>query len=279
MVTRLSVLDLFSGIGGFSVGLEKTGYFKTVAFCESDKFCQRVLERHWPGVPIFSCVKRIKNERLKSIGIVPDVITGGFPCQDISAAGKQAGIKAERSGLFSELIRIAGEVRPRYAIFENVSNLLNGQRGDWFKRVLWEISQIGYDAEWHCIPAQYVGANHIRDRVWIIAYPNRERLRLEQISVEKFKNTPQPAIDGKKEQMANTSRVGLEKKREREKKDRITASPSGWWQTEPAVGRVVDGVRSRMDKDRLRSLGNAVVPQCVELLGNAVYEHYKNPTA
>ena len=169
----MKVLDLFSGIGGFALGLEAAG-FKTAAFCEIDPYAQKVLKKNWPGVPIYEDVRRITADRLVSDGIGVDVITGGFPCQDISTAGRQAGIDGERSGLWSECSRLLGEIRPRYAIFENVTNLLSGDGGDWFKRVLWDISSVGYDAEWHCIPASAIGAYHHRDRVWIVAYPNSD---------------------------------------------------------------------------------------------------------
>ena len=170
----MKVLDLFAGIGGFTLGLERAG-FTTVAFCEIDSYAQKVLKKNWPGVPIYDDVRQITADRLISDGIRVDVITGGFPCQDLSLAGNQAGIEGERSGLWSECARLLGEVRPRYAIFENVTNLLSGERGDWFKRVLGDISALGYDAEWHCIPASAIGAHHHRDRVWIVAYPSGAR--------------------------------------------------------------------------------------------------------
>jgi DNA (cytosine-5)-methyltransferase 1 len=168
----MKVLDLFSGIGGFSLGLERAG-METVAFCEFDKHARKVLNKHWPNVPVYEDVRELTNERLKSDGITGiDVITGGFPCQDISVAGKQAGIgEGTRSGLWSECARLVREIRPNYAIFENVTALLSGEQGRWFQRVLFDLSQIGYDAEWHCIPASELGAHHHRDRVWIIAYP------------------------------------------------------------------------------------------------------------
>ena len=166
-------LDLFAGIGGFSLGLERTGGFETVAFCEIDTYAGKVLKKHWPDVPLFTDINELTNERLKEADIYPDVITGGFPCQDLSVAGKQAGIDGERSGLWGEFARLIGEVRPRYAIVENVPALLCGDRGRWFGRVLGDLAQIGYDAEWHCIPASHLGAPHQRDRVWIVAFdPN-----------------------------------------------------------------------------------------------------------
>ena len=172
----MRVLDLFAGIGGFTLGLERAG-FETVAFCEIEPYAQKVLNKNWPGVKLYDDVRGITAERLATDGIGVDVITGGFPCQDISVAGKGAGIEGERSGLWSECARLIRELRPRYAIFENVTNLLNGERGDWFKRVLGDISALGYDAEWHCIPASSIGAHHHRDRVWIVAYPTGSRVQ------------------------------------------------------------------------------------------------------
>lgn len=159
----MNVLDLFSGIGGFSLGLERAG-FKTVAFCEVDKKCQAVLKKHWPDLPIFDDVSNLKG---KDIEEKIDVICGGFPCQDISLAGKGAGLAGKRSGLWSEFHRLIEEIRPKYAIIENVSAL----RSRGLDQVLREISEIGYDAEWHCITAASVGAPHRRDRIWIVAYP------------------------------------------------------------------------------------------------------------
>src|SRR5574343_1702489 len=118
-MTKLRVLDIFAGIGGFSLGLERTGGFETVAFCEIDPFCRRVLAKHWPDVPCYEDVRSLTAERLAADGIAVDVICGGFPCQDISVAGKGAGIEGSRSGLWSEYARIIGEVRPRYAWVEN----------------------------------------------------------------------------------------------------------------------------------------------------------------
>jgi DNA (cytosine-5)-methyltransferase 1 len=126
-----------------------------------------VLKRHWPEVPCYDDVRTLTAERLAADGIGVDAICGGFPCQDISTAGKGAGMAGERSGLWSEYARLVGELRPRYVLVENVAALL----GRGLERVLGDLAALGYDAEWHCIPASAVGAPHIRDRVWIIAYP------------------------------------------------------------------------------------------------------------
>ena len=249
---KLKVLDLFSGIGGFSLGLERTGEFETVAFCEIEKFPQKVLAKHWPGVPIYEDVRELTAERLKADGIVPNVITGGFPCQDISVAGNQKGIgEGTRSGLWSECARLVGELRPDYAIFENVTALLAGESGKWFERVLWDISALGYDAEWHCIPASTVGASHKRDRVWIITYPN-SKFGVQCIKKQILR----------KSHLQGQSGRGFERFRERPSK------------AEAFFCREDDGVPSRVD--RLKGLGNAVVPQIPEIIGNAILENRKN---
>tara|TARA_A100001515_G_scaffold127216_1_gene112851 strand:+ start:714 stop:1730 length:1017 start_codon:yes stop_codon:yes gene_type:complete len=231
----MNVLDLFAGIGGFTLGLERAG-FTTVAFCEIDSYAQKVLKKNWPGVPIYDDVRQITADRLISDGIRVDVITGGFPCQDISVAGKREGIEGERSGLWTECARLIGELQPRYAIFENVTNLLNGERGDWFKRVLWDISSLGYDAEWHCIPASELGAHHHRDRIWIVAYPRRERLHKQR----------QPTGFG--EESANMGRVqcdGLSVKQKNQ--ETVLANPNS------NDGRRGDRTQSRKREPRLES--------------------------
>ena len=170
------VIDLFSGIGGFSLGLESTGYFETVAFCEIEEFPRKVLKKHWSDVPIYEDVKNVTKERLRTDGVISErdriVLTGGFPCQDLSVAGHQKGIKGERSGLWGELHRLIGEIRPDYAIIENVPNLLSGDRGRWFSRILTDMAEIGFNVRWYSISAGQLGAPHRRNRVWILAYPN-----------------------------------------------------------------------------------------------------------
>jgi len=161
------VLDLFSGIGGFSLGMEKTGGFETVAFCEIEPFCHKVLKKHWQDVPIYNDIKELTYEKMQADGIEPTVITGGFPCQDISVAGEQKGIIGERSSLWSEYARLIEDVQPTWAISENVPTL----RSKGLALVLQNLSEIGYNAEWHCIPCSTVGGLHRRDRIWIIAYP------------------------------------------------------------------------------------------------------------
>lgn len=277
----LRVLDLFSGIGGFSLGLERAGGFETVAFCEIEPYCQKVLAKHWPGVPVYDDVKTITADRLRADGIIPDVITGGFPCQDVSAAGKQSGIDGDRSGLWSELARIIGEVRPRYAILENVTNLLAGDNGRWFGQVLGDLAALGYDAEWHCVSAAHLGAPHIRDRVWIVTYPDGRGLRVEPKPERRCDGATESAVDGAAKPVADTNGQRLEGQRR-------NGHPQGWqgpilgparlrdgaghgqrwWESEPNVRRVAHGVPRRVD--RLRGLGNAIVPQMACLIGEAI---------
>ena len=246
----LKVLDLFSGIGGFSLGLERTGGFETVAFCEIEKFPQKVLAKHWPEVPIYEDVRDVTAEQLRADGIIPNVITGGFPCQDISVAGNQKGIgEGTRSGLWSECARLVGEIRPRYAIFENVTALLSGADGGWMQQVLWDLSEVGYDAEWHCIPASSIGAHHQRDRVWIIAHSESQRIQGHWAS---GKQEPHP-YEEKTLSLCGSKRPA-----------------ATHWEIESSVGRVADGIRNR--SHRIKGLGNAVVPQIPELIGRAILE-------
>jgi DNA (cytosine-5)-methyltransferase 1 len=326
----MNVLDLFSGIGGFSLGLERAG-MKTVAFCEVDKKCQQVLKKHWPGVPIFDDVSTLKGEDIEE---TVDVICGGFPCQDISLAGNGAGLEGKRSGLWSEFHRLIKEIKPKYAIIENVSAL----RSRGLDQVLREISEIGYDAEWHCITAASIGAPHRRDRIWIVAYLRdntrrdsitgslgrdgerelEERVRTSETTETTGSSQTSEAMayandngsHGSKDSESNCSRDDGDKTRQnksfklegssnlgqnfqgsrekianvayanserlegqREISSRISEelknpSYTRWWEIEPSVGRVAHGVSGRVD--RLKQLGNAVVPQIPELIGRAI---------
>jgi DNA (cytosine-5)-methyltransferase 1 len=160
-MARPKLLDLFSGIGGFSLGLERAG-FETVAFCEISPKCRHLLAHHWPEVPIFPDITTLTGEMVGPV----DAICGGFPCQDISFAGKGAGLAGERSGLWREYARLVRELRPTFVIVENVSALLGRGLGD----VLGDLAALGYDAWWDCIPASAIGAPHRRDRLWLVAY-------------------------------------------------------------------------------------------------------------
>lgn len=278
------VLDLFSGIGGFSLGLEKTGGFETVAFCEIEKFPQQVLNKHWPNVPIYEDVRNVTAKQLRADGIIPNVLTGGFPCQDISVAGKQEGIDAERSGLWSECARLLGEIRPDYAIFENVTALLGGAEGGWFQRVLWDISEVGYDAEWHCISASELGAHHHRDRVWIICYPQelqRDGGKTNANTIRSARGFRKPRRADSEKDIPNT----LQQRLQGSQKPRVFGGGRQGWneliarcfcgfpeisEIEPTICGSPDGLSNHAH--RLKGLGNAVVPQIPELIGRAILE-------
>ena len=162
---KLKLLDTFAGIGGFSYAAEKIiGGFETTQFIEIEPYCQKVLKKHWPKVPIHDDIKTFTARPFQF-----DVITGGFPCQDISVAGLQKGItKESRSGLFYELMRVVRLVRPKFIVLENVAAILN----NGLDIVLGELSEAGYDAEWSIISASSLGACHRRSRWWLVAYPN-----------------------------------------------------------------------------------------------------------
>jgi DNA (cytosine-5)-methyltransferase 1 len=304
----LTVGSLFSGIGGFDLGLERAG-MRTVWFCEQDEFCQRVLAKHWPGVPCHPDVRALVadpergrrnglaggpgghyangaaagrqegSDRLGDDGagvVVPvpvpyvDVLCGGFPCQDLSYAGKGAGLDGERSGLWGEYARLIRELRPRYVVVENVSALLARGLG----RVLGDLAACGYDAEWDCIPASAVGAPHRRDRVWLVAYPHGEGEHARAVDAE---------VGGASQHLGDSDRMARATGGAREGRCAPLAQPGAqqralgsggsdgdYWLAEPDVGRVAHGVPARVD--RLRSLGNALVPQIAEYLGRRILE-------
>jgi len=268
MAEKYKLLDLFSGIGGFSLGLESTGAFETVAFCEIEDYPARVLNKHWPEVPNYEDVRSITKERLYADEIFPDAICGGFPCQDISVAGKGGGIDAQRSGLWSEYVRILGEIRPRVAFVENVKNLISGpsdNRGAWFGRVLADLAEIGYDAQWHCVPAAAIGAPHIRDRVWVICYPNEDCKSDVSLNDEApvMQEDAANAICQRQQRQGRAGHPG--NKEENEKGEADYAFHDCKWANEPGMGRVAHGIPNGMD--RLKCTGNALVPLVAYLVG------------
>jgi DNA (cytosine-5)-methyltransferase 1 len=275
------LLDLFSGIGGFSLGLERSGGFKTVAFCEIEEFPRRVLRKHWPDVPIYNDIRELTAERLTADGITVDAICGGFPCQDISVAGKGAGIEGERSGLWKEFARLIGELRPKYVIVENVAALLSRGLGT----VLGDLAALGYDAEWHCIPASALGACHRRDRLWIIVECSKVRAQRQAKS-----RKPVSFGEGIKRMVRGWNAGLYPDAWEKRGKRRGIKSVYGlrelsWGQNcgsiaelisvaslhTPALCRSNDGISRRLD--RVGAIGNAVVPQISEIIGRAIMEH------
>jgi DNA (cytosine-5)-methyltransferase 1 len=213
---------------------------------EIDPWARQVLAKHWPDVERHDDIKTWPKPDTERV----DVICGGYPCQDISTAGKGAGLAGARSGLFFELMRVVRDLEPRYVLLENVSALL----GRGMDSVLGELAQVGFDAIWHCVTASSVGAPHRRDRVFILGYRPGD--------------------------VADTLRVGPQGQRANRNHARATRLCSGttpgganFWAAEPAVGRVVNGVPRRVD--RLRGLGNAVVPQVAEFVGHLLLDIHR----
>lgn len=260
----LRLLDTFSGIGGFSLAARWVGGFQTVQFVEWDPYCQRVLAKNFPDVPIHGDITTFHPTEGAA-----DIICGGFPCQDISVAGKQAGIKqGTRSGLFYELMRVICVVRPQYVVLENVAAILaNG-----LDTVLGELAEAGFDAEWACIPASAVGACHQRDRWWLVAYATSRR---DSGQNQHAGQQVQPKRMGQSWVLnasdPNSERSqGLRSELELQQSCRQGAPcwshqprmPESDWQrfiSEPVLRRGDDGLSNRVD--RLKALGNSVVPQ------------------
>lgn len=229
----MNVLSLFSGIGGLELGLERAG-MTVVGQVEIDEFCRRVLAKHWPEVPRHEDVRTATTWWTSEPRPPVDVLCGGFPCQDVSDAGRRAGIEGEQSGLWTHFAEVIRTVRPRYVIVENTPGLLARGMG----RVVGDLAACGYDSEWDCIPAAAIGAPHLRARLWILAYSRGVR------------NQEDDAIQPGWPQ----SRVHL------------------GWASEPDMGRLADGLPRGMAGRLLKPLGNAVVPQVAEYIGRLILE-------
>lgn len=229
----MNVLDLFSGIGGFTIGLERAG-LRTIAMCERDPFARAVLAQRFGAVGYMAAPDAETAVFANLRGRV-NVIAAGFPCQDVSFAGKGKGLTGKKSRLWREVHRAVDEIRPDFVILENSAALLT--RG--LDTVLGALAALGYDAVWHCIPAAYVGASHLRDRIWIVGYrPNATGARF----VECW-------------------RLECEK-------DSIEERRLRYWPTESRPPRVADGVRHRTHRNRV--CGEAVVPHIPEIIGRAI---------
>ncbi len=266
---KLRVLDLFSGIGGFSLGLDATDQFETVTFCEIGKFPRKVLAKHWPEVPCYDDVRAVNVELLRSSGIGVDVITGGFPCQDISIAGKRAGIvDGTRSGLWSEIDRLIGELSPSYVIVENVSNLLNGpseRPGGWFGRVLGDLAERGYDAEWASVLGTDVGVPQSRPRVFVVAYPSRGGER--PVFYQDAFHAPghNTWLHERGEDVPDID----------DEDSRSRAMPLlGYAPRASIPNRERSGSNERLSSglDRYKGLGNTVIPQIVNRIGHLILQ-------
>jgi DNA (cytosine-5)-methyltransferase 1 len=243
-----------------------------------------VLAKHWPEVPCYDDVRTLTAARLAADGITGiNVITGGFPCQDLSVAGKQRGMgEGTRSGLWSEIIRLVGELRPQYVIVENVAALLSGpseRRGGWFGRVLGDLAECGYDAEWENIPASVLGAPHRRERVWVIGYPSQARSEQHAGMAIDARVELRDGVSGSHGVIANAKR--FRQSRQGRPIQSIYSAAQAYreanksiygirWPSVPAVRGTDDGFSRKLDEPRIAALGNAVVPQIPELIGRAI---------
>ena len=329
MTKKYKHLDLFSGIGGFSLGLEATGAFETVAFCDYDQYCQKVLRKHWPWVTIYDDVKELNSERLSANGHTEvDIITGGYPCQPFSIAGRQKGEQDPRH-VWPEMFRLVKELRPTWVIGENVS----GHIKLGLDTVLENLESEGYATRAFSISASSIGSNHQRERVWIIANTNElgwdnwiynreerqvsndkernieeseserdrriNRIRQTSEAMEDTRRTQwpwsffqnqdedetregyadqfersgsAPKYDVADTKVSDTDSEGLARRWSefelREGQEEGEIGWSQWWQSEPNVGRVANGVPKRVD--RLKSLGNSLVPMIPYYIGMSI---------
>jgi DNA (cytosine-5)-methyltransferase 1 len=295
----MRVGSLFSGIGGLDLGLERAG-MRVAWQCESDPYCRRVLTRHWLEVPCYEDIRTVEWESVERV----DLVCGGFPCQPVSVAGKQLAQDDER-WLWPEFVRCLRVVRPRYVLVENVPGLLVRGMGD----VLGDLAELGYDAEWQSLPAAAFGAPHLRWRIFIVAHSHGARRRTPEVARTERIGQAILGDDGRGD-VANAGRAHGKRRQDalrrgdgsrqeasdtqsgsggsspladsydprREQQRRIFPTPEehpaleccGWWSVEPDVGRVAHGVPARVD--RLRALGNAVVPQVAEWIGRRILE-------
>ena len=322
---KLKLLDLFSGIGGFSLGLESTGYFETIGFVEKDEFCQKVLKKNFNNIPIESEVRNVKGDRYKA-----DIITGGFPCQPFSVAGKRRGTEDDRY-LWDETIRVIRECKPRWFIGENVEGIINIQEGMVLRQVCDDLEKEGFEVQCIVIPASGIGAWHQRKRVWIIAHSNSNRDRIKitgsngeekEIQREhrekdstswKFIRTNTNDVPNSNSRNVETRRKGqrgvckeskgqrsssnatsfrktlsntnskesqghgvstnMETEQRQVITERSIEEQQTWWEAQSKLCRTPDGISYELDKDRknrIKSLGNSIVPLIARELGLAI---------
>jgi DNA (cytosine-5)-methyltransferase 1 len=322
---KLKLLDLFSGIGGFSLGLESTGYFETIRFVEKDEFCQKVLKKNFNNIPIESEVRNVKGDRYKA-----DIITGGFPCQPFSVAGKRRGTEDDRY-LWDETIRVIRECKPRWFIGENVEGIINISEGKVLQQIQKDLEAEGFEVQCVVIPASGIGAWHQRKRVWIIANSNNngsyrqkrnETIKSSNQSKEwlfirddqdvpntkskgsfssgrsNTSDNEQQRLDIDKERnwskirskssrcseqtLPNTNSKGsqrhgvstdMETKQRQIITERSIKEQQTWWEAQSKLCRTPDGISYELDKDRknrIKSLGNSIVPLIARELGLAI---------
>jgi DNA (cytosine-5)-methyltransferase 1 len=266
----LTVGSLFAGIGGMDRGLEAAG-MRVLWQVEIDEFCRKVLAKHWPDVERFADVRDCGAHNLKPV----DLVCGGFPCQPVSHAGKRKGDADER-WLWPEFYRVIRELKPGRVLVENVPGLLSIDAGRLFGGILRDLASCGYDAEWDCIPAAAVGAPHIRDRCFILAHA-RELRRDTRRPEQPLQGAGASSETRRDVADATGFRRTTSVNESRNDGQPVSAFQGGllelgraaeWWAVEPDVGRVADGVPMRVQ--RLKGLGNAVVPQVAEWIGRRI---------
>lgn len=292
----LKHLDLCSGIGGFALGLQSTNYFKTIGFVEIDKFCQKVLTKQFPGIPIY---EDLKNFKPQEHNLQPDILTAGFPCQPFSVAGKQKG-KDDNRNLWKETFRIIQESKPTWFIGENVSGIVKL----YLDTILADLESEGYATRCFNISASSIGAKHQRQRIWIISYTD-SRLRGGRRTVtssgtqqdREFSPTQEKSecevqnlwsktigcdvVSGEKEIVtdSNSNRTQVQTKREQSAKQKFRVkSKENWWEAESKLRGVPNGISYGLDKDRvnrIKALGNAIVPLIPYYIGLAIKETYE----
>jgi DNA (cytosine-5)-methyltransferase 1 len=312
-MNKLKLLDLFSGIGGFSLGLESTGFFETIAFVEKDKFCQKVLKKNFNNIPIEEDIRNVKGSNYAA-----DVITSGFPCQPFSVAGKRKGTDDDRY-LWDETIRVVAECKPSWFIGENVEGLININNGVVLRQVQTDLEDQGFQVQCLVIPASGIGAWHQRKRIWIVAYSDSNRNgskikgssteekripvqdREEHSSTRKFSgassvwngnNEYVPNSDsrlrggrGTEFQSRDDGQWGFYSKEEEQARNDIRSKVIGcdavseqnktWWEAQSELCGIPDGISTTLDKDRsnrIKSLGNSIVPQIARQLGLSIME-------
>ena len=338
---KLRTLDLFSGIGGFSLGLESTGFFETIGFVEKDKFCQKVLKKHWSNINIEEDIRNVKGEKYQA-----DVVTGGFPCQPFSVAGKRKSTADDRY-LWDEMLRVIRETKPRWVIGENVEGIVNINEGMVLRQVLNDLENEGFQSQCIIIPASGIGAWHQRKRIWIVANSNSNRHVSEIRGVngeekgipvqdrqkdstsrksigtsdvwetnkeyvsnsntgfsirenEEIQSRGNATTNGSKDvsnaecilphgcssttRNSNTKQSGLECNEsgnrnkvwcETERCSEQVGSRKTWWQTQSELCGVPNGVSYELDKDRsnrIKALGNSIVPQIARQIGLSIME-------
>lgn len=261
----MTIGSLFSGIGGLELGLERAGLGPVVFQVEIDPTCRTILQRHWPHATRFDDVT-IPREYPPI-----DLLCGGFPCQDLSPAGRGAGLNGARSGLWREFRRIIDQLRPTTVVVENGA----GARRRWLPQILADLQELGYRARAYALSAADVGAPHLRRRVFVVAHAQRQLVRHQQ---QRLPARRQDRVRDEGETLADALGDPVLHGRSRSQgpgeQGRSEPTAGSWWAVEPNVGRVVDGLPSRMDgrRSRIRALGNAVVPQCAEVIGQIVVE-------